>query len=60
MTTEQYLRTLKKLGLTPHGKATREVLGLSARQLARLANGKLKPTPMLARLLACLVSRLDR
>jgi hypothetical protein len=39
MTTEQYLKSLRKLSLTPHGVATRKALGLSARQLARLAAG---------------------
>lgn len=39
MTTEQYLDALKQLGLLPHGIKTREALGLSARQLARLAAG---------------------
>lgn len=39
MTTAQYLEALKQLGLSPHGIKTREALGLSARQLARLAAG---------------------
>jgi hypothetical protein len=39
MTKEQYLKSLKKLGLTVSGKATQEALGLSPRQLRRLASG---------------------
>jgi hypothetical protein len=39
MTTKQYLAALKKLGLQPQAKATAEALGLSVRQLARLAAG---------------------
>lgn len=39
MTTAQYLAALKRLNLSPHGIRTREALGLSARQLARLAAG---------------------
>lgn len=50
MTTEQYLRALKKLDLTPAGKATAETLGLSLRQCQRIAAGS--PVPeTLARLL---------
>ena len=39
MTTEQYLRALKRLGLTPAGKATAAALGLSLRQCQRIAAG---------------------
>jgi hypothetical protein len=40
MTTRQYLRALKQLGLTVAGKATAEVLGLSLRQCQRMAAGE--------------------
>jgi hypothetical protein len=56
MTTKAYLTALKKLGLTPHGVATRATLGLSARQLARLAAGA-PVTETLAKLIECLLSR---
>lgn len=52
MTTQQYLNALKQLGLSPHGIKTREALGLSARQLARLASGA-PVTETLALLLKC-------
>jgi hypothetical protein len=39
MTTKQYLAALKKLGLTPSGKATVAALGLSLRQVQRIAAG---------------------
>lgn len=38
MTVEQYHKALKKLDLTPAGKRTAELLGLSVRQLIRLSN----------------------
>jgi hypothetical protein len=44
MTTKQYLAALKKLGLTPSGKATAEALGLSLRQCQRVAAGSV-PVP---------------
>ena len=40
MTTKQYLAALNQLGLTPYARATQVALGLSARQLARLATGE--------------------
>jgi hypothetical protein len=43
MTTKQYLAALKKLGLTPSGKATAAALGLSLRQCQRLAGGAAIP-----------------
>lgn len=46
MTTEQYLRALKKLGLTPAAKATAEQLGLSLRQCQRIAAGADVPEPV--------------
>ena len=39
MTNKQYLDALKKLGLTPSGKATARALGLSLRQCQRIAAG---------------------
>lgn len=39
MTTQAYLRALKKLGLTPHGNATAANLGVSRRQVQRFAAG---------------------
>jgi hypothetical protein len=38
MTNRQYLAVLKKLGLTPAGKATADVLGLSLRQCQRIGS----------------------
>ncbi len=55
MTTAQYLAALKKLGLTSHGKATAEALGVSVRQLSYYAEGK-GYTPMLERLLNALLN----
>ncbi len=46
MTTHQYLAALKKLGLTPAGKATAEALGLSLRQCQRIAAGARVPEPV--------------
>lgn len=40
MTTKQYLAALKKLDLTPSGKATAAALGLSLRQCQRIASGE--------------------
>lgn len=40
MTTEQYLRALKKLGLTPHSKETAAALGLSLRRVQDYAAGQ--------------------
>ena len=40
MTTKQYLAALKKLGLTPSGKATAAALGLTLRQCQRYAAGE--------------------
>ena len=40
MTNNQYLAALKKLRLTPAGKATAEALGLSVRQIQRMAAGQ--------------------
>lgn len=51
MTTAQYLKTLKQLGLSPYSLETREVLGLKKTQLARLASGVTKPTQTLKLLL---------
>jgi hypothetical protein len=43
MTTKQYLAALKKLGLTPSGKATAAALGLTVRQCQRYAAGQAIP-----------------
>jgi hypothetical protein len=51
MTTAQYLKALRQLGLSPHAESTREALGLQKRQLARLAAGVTKPTQTLKLLL---------
>lgn len=40
MTTEQYLRALKRLGLTPASKDTARALALSVRQCQRIASGE--------------------
>lgn len=53
MTTAEYLKILARLGLPPYGQATREALGLSERQIARLAKGNTLVTPTLERLLRC-------
>lgn len=52
MTTKQYLAALKKLGLTPSGKATAAALGLTLRQCQRLAAGDQKVSATVALLLA--------
>jgi len=52
MTTAQYLKTLKRLKLTPAGKATAEALGLSLRQCIRIANGQAPVPEPVALLLA--------
>jgi len=46
MTTKQYLSALRKLGLTPAGKATATALGLSLRQCQRIAAGAKIPKPV--------------
>ena len=51
MTKAQYLKALKKLGLTPAGKATAKALGLSVRQCIRLAQEDSKISPTVSRLL---------
>lgn len=59
MTTKQYLAALKKLGLTPAGKATAETLGLSLRQCQRIAAGSPIPGP-LEKLILMLVKESER
>lgn len=44
MTTAQYLRALKRVGLTPASNATAASLGLSRRQCQRIAAGE-SPVP---------------
>lgn len=51
MTMKQYHAALKKLGLTPSGKATEGALGLSLRQCQRLASGDSPVPPTVALLL---------
>lgn len=60
MTTEDYLRMLKKLKLTPSGKATAEALGLSLRHCQRIAAGKAIVPEPIAKLLACLIAARSR
>lgn len=43
MANNQYLAALKRLGLTPASKATAEALGLSVRQVQRIAAGQAVP-----------------
>jgi len=56
MTTEQYLRALKRLGLSPAGKRTAELLGLSIRQLIRIANHQ-APVPKFVQILLKMYQR---
>lgn len=46
MTTKQYLAALKKLGLTVASKDTAAALGLSVRQVQRMAAGGPIPEPI--------------
>jgi hypothetical protein len=46
MTTNQYLQALRRLKLLPHGNETAKVLGLSHRQVQRLAAGSPIPGPV--------------
>jgi hypothetical protein len=50
MTTKQYLAALKRLGLTPAGKATAAAFGVEVRQCQRYAAGTPIP-PMLEKLI---------
>lgn len=59
MTTLQYLAALKRLSLTPAGKATAEALGVSLRQCIRYAHGAPIAEPV-AKLLRLLVERESR
>jgi hypothetical protein len=52
MTTKQYLAALKSLGLTPSGKRTADVLGLSLRQVQRIAAGDSEVPGSVAKLIA--------
>lgn len=51
MTTKQYLAALKELGLTPSGKGTAAALGLSLRQVQRIAAGQAAVPGPVAKLL---------
>lgn len=55
MTKTQYLAALKKLRLTPSGKRTARVLGLSIRQCQRFASGETAVPQTVERLLFLLV-----
>jgi hypothetical protein len=57
MTTLQYLTALKKLDLSPQGQRTAAALGLSLRQLGRLAYGEQLPTRTVELLLECLLRK---
>jgi hypothetical protein len=57
MSPEQYLRALHKLGLTVASKATAETLGITVRQSLRYASGENAIPKMMAKLLACLISK---
>lgn len=50
MTNRQYLAALKRLNLTPSGKATAAALGLSLRQCQRIGAGQ-APVPQTLALL---------
>lgn len=56
MTTEAYLKALKRLKLTPAGKRTAALLGLSVRQCIRIAHGE-QAVPRPAALLLALYLR---
>lgn len=56
MTLNQYLTTLKKLGLKPSSRETAATLGLSVRHLIRIANDQAPVPEPVARLLCCLLS----
>lgn len=56
MTTKQYLAALKRLDLTPAGKATAAALGLSLRQCQRIAAGE-SPVPTTVALLLAMYER---
>ena len=51
MTTELYLKALKKLGLTPASRITAAYLGLSLRQCQRIAAGQARVPNYIALLL---------
>lgn len=45
MNTAEYLKALKRLKLTPSGKATSAALGVSVRQLQDYSSGRTAPIP---------------
>lgn len=51
MTRKQYLAALETLGLTPSGRRTADVLGLSLRQLQRIGAGESAVPSPIAKLL---------
>jgi len=56
MTTEQYLKALKKLRLKPTSKDASAALGLSIRQLIRIANHQ-APVPKILQILLKMYQR---
>lgn len=55
MTKQDYLKSLKKLGLTPASKETAKTLGLSLRQCQRLASGQNNISKTVSNLLIALI-----
>lgn len=60
MTREEYLTALRKLKLTPAGKATAAALGLSLRHCQRIAAGRAVVPKPVAKLLTLLTIRHQR
>lgn len=58
MTTEQYLKALRRLKLRPSAKATSAALGVSVRQLQDYSSGRTVPIPKpIERILALMLQR---
>jgi len=55
MNNAEYIKILKRLGLTPHGKATAALLCCSMRSLAAWASGEKTVPALAARLLRLMV-----
>lgn len=60
MTSEQYLRALKKLGLTVASNRIPGVLGFTIRQSIRYARGDNEIPAPIVKLLACLIAAQSR
>lgn len=56
MTQRQYLNALKELGLTPASKDTALAIGLTVRQLQRIAGGESKVPGPVMRLLRIMIA----